>query len=445
MPRKLTWNGGWVCLATCALLLAGCGRQAPPEPTFPTKMSSSKARFVAPGDDLDAPRAAAPADAKPSSAEAPTLLSDDLLAKGWISLFDGQTLFGWRPTSQADWQVKDGTIAVTHGEKGLLATTTEFGDYVLHVEFLAARGTNSGVFLATNLDPRDAGVDCYELNIAGADNKYPTGSLVNRQAVQEDLNRSEWQTYEVQVQGGHIVVQLDGKQVLDYTDPQPLRRGFIGLQLNEGSVAFRNIRLRPLGLEDLFNGHDLTGWKTYPTMPSKFTVTAEGELNVQNGRGQLETDKQFGDFVLQLECISHAPGLNSGVFFRCVPGEELNGYESQIHNGFKNGDRTQPVDCGTGGIFRRINARRVVADDLKWFGKTIIAVGPHVAVWVNGYQVTDWTDTRAADPNPRKGLRVEPGTIMIQGHDATTNLSFRNIRAAELPTRQETAAKQDKT
>jgi len=110
----------------------------------------------------------------------------------------------------------------------------------------------------------------------------------------------------------------------------------------------------------------------------------------------------------------------------------MNGYESQIHNGFKNGDRSQPLDCGTGGIFRRQNARRVVADDLKWFFKTIVAHGPHVAVWVNGFQVTDWTDNRPPDPNPRKGLRVEPGTLMIQGHDPTTDLSFRNLRVAEL-------------
>ena len=82
------------------------------------------------------------------------------------------------------------------------------------------------------------------------------------------------------------------------------------------------------------------------------------------------------------------------------------GYESQIHNGFLEGDRTRPVDCGTGGIFRRQNARRVVADDFAWFRKTIIADGPHMAVWVNGFQVTDWTDKRPPDPNPRRGLRL---------------------------------------
>jgi hypothetical protein len=93
------------------------------------------------------------------------------------------------------------------------------------------------------------------------------------------------------------------------------------------------------------------------------------------------------------------------------------------------------VDCGTGGIFRRQDARRVVADDLVWFFKTMVVDGPHMAVWVNGYQVLDWTDTRPPDPNPRKGLRLEPGTIMIQGHDPTTNLSFRRLRAVELTPR----------
>ena len=110
----------------------------------------------------------------------------------------------------------------------------------------------------------------------------------------------------------------------------------------------------------------------------------------------------------------------------------MNGYESQIHNGYKEGDRTQPVDCGTGGIFRRASARLVNANDQEWFTKTIIAAGPHISVWVGGYQVTDWTDERQANKNPRNGLRLEKGTLQIQGHDPTTNLSFRNLRARDL-------------
>ena len=168
-------------------------------------------------------------------------------------------------------------------------------------------------------------------------------------------------------------------------------------------------------------------------MASKFTVTDEGWLRVQNGRGQLETEDPFGDFVLQLEAKTNAPKLNSGIFFRCIRGQEMMGYESQIQNSFLNDDRTQVEDCGTGGIFRRRDARTIAADDETWISKTIIADGNHIGVWVNGLQVTDWFDERTEDPNPRRGLRKAPGSIMIQGHDETTDLVFRNIRAAELP------------
>jgi hypothetical protein len=111
------------------------------------------------------------------------------------------------------------------------------------------------------------------------------------------------------------------------------------------------------------------------------------------------------------------------------------GYECQIHNGYEANDRGRPIDCGTGGIFRRVDARRVVADDFAWFRLSIIAQGPHVSTWVNGYQTVDWTDTRRPDENPRRGLRTAPGTIMLQGHDPTTNLSFRRLEIAEFPTR----------
>ena len=114
------------------------------------------------------------------------------------------------------------------------------------------------------------------------------------------------------------------------------------------------------------------------------------------------------------------------------------GYECQIHNGVENQDATRPKDCGTGGFFRRQDARRVVAKDLQWFHQTLIVNGPHMASWVNGYQVSDWTDERPAHENPRKGLRLEAGTIMIQGHDPTTNISFRNLKSTELPKRRPT-------
>ena len=56
-----------------------------------------------------------------------------------------------------------------------------------------------------------------------------------------------------------------------------------------------------------------------------------------------------------------------------------------------------------------------------------------MAAWVDGQQVSDWTDTRKPHENPRKGLRLEPGTLAIQGHDPTTDLRFRKLRIVEMP------------
>ena len=375
-----------------------------------------------------------------AAADEPRLLPSDELADGWMQLFDGHSLFGWHATSDADWQAVDGELRVASGEPGFLMTTTAFADYALHVEFKIPAATNSGIFLHTPLDPRDPAGDCYELNIAPPDNPFPTGSLVGRhkwipKSPPPTFADRNWHAFEVAVVGGNVQVHVDGRLAQDYVDPAPLSRGYIGLQFREGPISFRNIRLRPLGLEPMFNGQNLDGWNTDLAEESEFEVTPAGELRVLDGRGQLESVGKYADFVFQLECRVDGDGLNSGIFFRCVPRQLMNGYESQIHNAFHGGDPTRPVDCGTGGIFRRQDARRVVSRDHQWFTKTIVADGPHMAVWVNGYQVSDWTDTREPDRNPRRGLRTKRGTLCIQGHDPTTDLRFRNLRILELPKR----------
>jgi hypothetical protein len=360
------------------------------------------------------------------------------LDAGWILLFDGETLIGWTPGMEANWAAKDGVISVSEGKAGLLCTNSEFADYELKVDFRSPEQTNSGVFLRTPLSPKNTTSDCYELNIAPPSNPFPTGGFVQRKRAEgAEPKYDDWNSYDVNVDSGHFVVKLNGRQVLDYTDPKPQPRGFIGLQLNEGRVEFRNIKLRPLGMKSLFSGKDLAGWTAPKGSKSVCAVTSEGWLNIKNGWGSLETTDKYGDFVAQWEAITNGKNLNSGVFFRCIPGQIMNGYECQIHNGFKNGDRTQPVDAGTGAIYRRAKARRVVSNDFEWFHQTLVATGKHMACWVNGYLVSDWTDDRKDDDNPRNGCRTEPGTLQLQGHDATTDLSFRNFRATETPPRSE--------
>jgi hypothetical protein len=378
--------------------------------------------------------------ARPVGAADHNTLASEEIAGGYILLFDGESLFGWDAATKADWRIEDGAIVVSSGEPGLLNTTSQFADYVLKADFRTDKGTNSGIFLRTEKRPKNPKEGCYELNIADfGTSPFATGSLVSRgeeAKVAANLDSDDWQAFEVTCEGKRITVKVDGKQVLDYTekhDAKPPLIGHIGLQLNSGKVEFRNIKLKPLSQKSLFNGKDLEGWTPHPDLKNTFAVDSEGVLHAKGGKSQLESTTKFGDFTLQLTARANSQRNNSGLFFRSIPGEVMNGYECQLQNCYGKDDKPNPVDCGTGGICRRAIARKLVAKDGEWFHLTLVANGPHMAAWVNGYQVSDVTDTRKPHANPRNGLRTEAGTFILQAHDETTDFSFRDIRAVELP------------
>ena len=362
---------------------------------------------------------------------APTEITD-----GWILLFDGATSFGWAPRGDARWDIKDGVIANQPDTgAGMFSTTTEFADFELRLEFWIDDTANSGVFLRCPTEGDVTAANAIEVNIFDPHEQWPTGSLNGVQRAKgTPKTAGKWNTYHLTAEGARITVRLNGETVTEATDPR-FQRGTICLQQfnGKGQVKFRDIKLRPLGLKSIFNGKDLSGWTVLPDHKSVFSVTPEGWLNVKNGNGDLQSAGRYGDFVFQLDIISNGTHLNSGIFFRAMPGQFWSGYESQIRNQWEGEDRTKPVDYGTGGVYNRQPARRVVSSDREWFTKTIIATGRHIAVWVNGFQVSDFLDRRPPNENARQGYRDKPGVLSIQGHDPTTDLSFRNLRVAELP------------
>lgn len=353
------------------------------------------------------------------------------ISQGWLSLFDGKSLFGWRQESSANWEAKDDAIVVSSGEPGLLRTGVQFDDFELQLEFKSATDARSGVFIRTSPRPDAAAGGCIAVNIAPSTDPFPTGSIVGFDKSQAIELNTGFNAMTILAVGNQVVVDINGKRVSQTTTDQVPKKGYIGLQHHSGEVQFRNISVRPLKLDSMLNGKDLSGWSRQQQLDSRFSFR-DGALHVISGKGQIEFENQHADFVFFSHIRTNAEGLNSGVFFRCIPGELMNGYESQIQNEFAGHDRTKPKDHGTGGIFRRAPARIVNSSDKSWFAKTIIADGATIWVWVNGLLVTDWTDTRKPHPNPRKGRRLQQGTIILQGHDPATDLSFRDMRIREL-------------
>ncbi len=364
---------------------------------------------------------------EPKPITRPNTLTPKEIEQGMLLLFDGETTLGWKIDGEA--KVEEGFL-VLGGKKETWARST-LRLPVLRVVNLEATWDGDGKEPKFYAHRSDNGKS-YSTLAWGYDNRLRL----------------------FKVGGAPSTPVLPDSSVLEVHVPAGQR------------VKMRNVRARLFAsprvaeeLRPLFNGKDLTGWKVYEGKgkKSRFTVTKEGWLNVKNGPGDLQTEGKWADFVLQLECISNGKHLNSGIFFRAIPGEYQNGYEAQIQNDFgvkpprkytveeydpkthklagKRTVESAARDYGTGAIYRRVPARKAVAKDREWFTLTVVARGRHIATWVNGVQQVDWTDNRPADRNPRKGYRGEAGAISIQGHDPTTDLSFRNIRIAELPRR----------
>ncbi len=382
--------------------------------------------------------------AENKSESKPNSLTPREIADGWILLFDGESTFGWRSPNDSKWTVADGMLAPQADKPGLLSTTTSFQEYELSVDFRCRmpdkarvsirgeEGVNPSSTSGINLLPLGSGWVHLWIHARN-------GEIVNR--------RMEAGT------GLARFAQATAPRKELKSEPRPWP-----ITLSGSEVVFKNIKLKPLATKPLFNGKDLTGWKEHPNKKSKFSVTSDGLLTIKDGPGDLQTEESWSDFLLQLECRTNGPRLNSGVFFRCRPGEYQNGYEAQIHNGFleepkdvtveeydskthelkeKHKVKTRAMDYGTGAIYRRIPARKQAAKDQEWFTMTVVAEGRHIATWVNGVQMVDWTDNRPLKDNARNGCRLEAGPISLQGHDPTTDLSFRNIRLADLNSRKE--------
>lgn len=399
-----------------------------------------------------------------ASAAEPThnTLTPEEVQDGWILLFDGQSLYGWeaeKPENAKDWVAKDGVITCSD-KAGFnhLKSKAIFRDFWLTLEFKVNTKGNSGIFFRGGNEGKPFvgpdGIIGYEAQVDDNDPrglKYTTGALYDRAPAASLIKgENEWRRYDIIAEGDHIVTKINGQPMVDFHDTT-FTHGHFGLQHhNPGSVIeYRNIKLKPLGLRPLFNGKDLAGWKVTDREPeagkkglrAKWVVT-DGMLHVDvppekgvltGGQGQIETLDQFKDFVLQMDIRVNGKWFNSGVFFRALPNQVWQGYESQIRNQWIGDDRAQSFDYGTGGIYKLAKTRKVVSDDNEFFKKTIVAAGPYIGVWVNGQQVADLTDTRPSADNARNGLCTKAGVIALQSHDPTTNLDFKNIQIAELP------------
>ena len=177
---------------------------------------------------------------------------------GWIPLFDGRTLNGWRASENpSTFSVTNGEIVV-HGPRAHLfyegpVMNHEFRDFELKADVLTKPGANSGIYVRTAYQPTDWPSHGYEVQVNNSHTDWRrTGSLYAVRDIRESMKDNEWFTIHTIVRGRRVQIMLNDRQVVDYTEPDTsktrLTGGTIALQGHDpgSEVHFRNVLIRPL-------------------------------------------------------------------------------------------------------------------------------------------------------------------------------------------------------
>lgn len=177
-------------------------------------------------------------------------LGTDKDEEGYVCLFDGKTLDGWHLMNGAKFVVEDGVIKHDKGH-GWLRSDKEYADFVLHLEFRFLKPKqDGGVFLRASMEGKDWPDRKYEVQVENTRRMATIFSAKNdlnveltRKALKPD---GEWNEYDIKVVGPKIEVRLNGELVSTSSSATALKRGYLGLQGENGAHEYRNIRLRDL-------------------------------------------------------------------------------------------------------------------------------------------------------------------------------------------------------
>lgn len=193
-------------------------------------------------------------------------LSAEEAAQGWQLLFDGRSLEGWQASdAPGTFGVKDGEIVVRGPRSHLFyAGAVEnhvFQDFELKLDVMTFPNANSGVYFHTAWQPvgwPDKGYEV-QVNNSHGDTSRTAGLWGVQDFREVVVPDRRWFTLTIRVQGRRIVTAIDGRTIVDYTEPpnppraQGLERRLLGsgtfaLQGHDpgSEVHHRNIKVRVL-------------------------------------------------------------------------------------------------------------------------------------------------------------------------------------------------------
>ncbi len=375
----------------------------------------------------------------------PAALTRAELEEGWILLQDGESNYGWTADAASGWSSQTGSLVMDGSiGGGFVRTKSPYTDFLLRFEVKTySTLSNARLIVRANREgnPSETG---YEVQLGnGGDSQWPFGSIIGQAKASAQLPVGSWISMEVEVNGTSMTVR-SGVRTIATAQGILGQAGLIELASNRGGrLDVRGLRLKPLNVQTLFNGTDLSGWKstgTQPKQPGKglgkmfsgkgkpkevrWTV-ASGLIHGDEGPGQLESVAPYGDFFFQadvrLNSKKNENKRHYGLMLRGDPGMLGTGYEVDL----------QPGEMG--GVAALGEARKPAGAVNQFATVTVIAFERHFQVWVDGTPQTDVNDVRPEGTNPKKDARVAPGPISFYCAEDNSSIDIKNVKVIQLP------------
>lgn len=200
------------------------------------------------------------------AAAEPNALTPAEAAAGWHLLFDGKSLDGWQaPEKPEVFTVTDGQIVVKGPRSHLFYTgpvaNHDFKNFELSIDVLTRPKANSGVYFHTEFQPVGWPFKGYEVQVNNSHSDPSRsaglwGIKANLETVAKD---DEWFTMIIRVEGKRIVTSVNGRVVIDFTEPEnwtppanlagrKIAHGTFAIQGHdpESEIHYRNIKVRLL-------------------------------------------------------------------------------------------------------------------------------------------------------------------------------------------------------
>ena len=180
---------------------------------------------------------------------------------GWISLFDGETLKDWKVGENAETFSVDSGMIIVHGKRAHIFYTGDVNNHDftnLHfkAEVMTTPGSNSGIYFHTQYQESGWPSKGFEVQVNNSHTDWRrTGSLYAINDVRDTFVKdNEWYTEEIIVLGKTVTTKLNGRIVMEYTEPENAKgdriisKGTFALQGHDpkSKVYYRNIVVKPL-------------------------------------------------------------------------------------------------------------------------------------------------------------------------------------------------------